>query len=428
MKIGWVICPMLWLGRPALAADPPEVAPEEGVSETVTGRKAAPLKASTTVTFPPVPQIKALQGMSYEQLGKLPHPTSAYSGAQALKMDVALIAGIQQGVELVYRRQYNQAIAHFHGLEKTWPNTALGPVSEALVWQARMLENFDFRYDVEYAAAAKRAKAGLEAAVKIPGNEAWEHFLLAAVVGVDSIHTMRKGSYLSALQDAFSAMDHIQKANALAPDFADLKIADGMYNYWRSVVTLSSNLLPDFSDRRSEGVAQMQLVEARGVFLGPAATLALAFTWLEEGNLKNALSCLQTNRRSYPDNVVNNLLVGSTYLYMKKVPNALAMFDEVLADDPSNRRAHYWKGVAYQTSLEWEKAGTEYKTYLNSEYMEKYQKSAAFFRLGQTYHHLKRFDEAEVSWKSAAGIDGNERAKAALNRLEQARKAGKVPD
>lgn len=407
---------------PALAAGEEEAAR----AETVTGRRAPPLQPAR-LDLPPPPPIQALKGMTLEQKANLPYPVTAYVGAEALGMDVALVADIQKGVDLVYRRSYNESIAHFTGVEKRWPGTGLGAVSETLVWQARMLENFDYRYDAEYAAASKRARAGLEAALKVPGMEGWEHFLLAGIVGVESIHAMRKGSYIGALQQAFSAMDHIQEANEAAPHFADLKIADGMYNYWRSVVTLSSDLLPDFEDKRAVGIAQLQLVEARGVFLGPAATLALAFTWIEEGNYKNALNSLLANRKAYPDNVVNNLLVASTWIFMGDHARGLAMLDEVLADDPRNRRAHYWKGVAYQATERYDEAIVAYKTYLNTEYMEKYQKSVAFFRLGQCYHRVDRHTDAELAWKSSVGIDGNDKAKAALDRLAAARKAGKIP-
>src|SRR5690606_28993051 len=138
------------------------------------------------------------------------------------------------------------------------------------------------------------------AALAIPGNEGWEHFLMAGVAGIEAIHTMRKESYLPALQLAFEAMDHVQRSKEAAPAFVDLLLADGMYNYWRTVVTMSTPLLPDFGDHRVEGIEQMQKVEIEGVFLGPPTTLALAFTWIEERKHRNALIACLKNQRAYP--------------------------------------------------------------------------------------------------------------------------------
>ena len=60
----------------------------------------------------------------------------------------------------------------------------------------------------------------------------------------------------------------------------DLKLGDGLYNYWRTVISRSVKGLPDFADKRL-GIEQMEYVQDNGIFLGPAATFALTYTWLK---------------------------------------------------------------------------------------------------------------------------------------------------
>ncbi len=351
---------------------------------------------------------------------------SAQRGAAQLSMDPAFVGGIQVGLEKLYRRDYAEAKAHFVALEGRFPHTGVAAVVDVLVWQAKMLENFDFQYDAQYRSASNVARESLDTALENPGNEAWEHFLYAGVIGIESIHTVRTGSYLPALQMAFEAMDHVTKTRELAPDFTDLLLADGMYNYWRTVLTESSRFLPDFGDKRALGLEQMQEVESRGIFLGAPSTLSLTFSYIEESRYDLALGRCQHNRSRYPDSVINNLLTGTTYLYLRKYGEALRVFDEVRSDAPENRRVRYWRGVALLRAGESASSEAEFKTYLTSPYLEAWHKSSTWWRLGQLYQRDKRFAEADAAYAEGVEIDGHASSKAALNSLREQRRRGTI--
>jgi len=355
-----------------------------------------------------------------------PLPADAYKGAVMLDMDPEFVNGVQHGLDLMYKRDYNGARDSFEALDGTFPGTAVGAVVDMLVWQALMLENFDFKYDKQYWTSSKAARDALDVAMAQPGNESWEHLLLASVLGVESIHTMRKTQYLQALNLAFQAMDHIEKARKANPDFIDLELADGMYNYWRSVVTMSTNALPDFGDERVKGLEQMQAVERNGVFLKPLATLALAFSWMEENEYRKAEAALGRNYSLFPESVVNNMVAGTNYIYMKNYEKALERFDLVLKADPKNQRVHYWKGVALLRSKKRAEALAEFETYLKYEHLEDYQKSWTLYRIGQVQRGNKEYAKAYESFKEANKVDGHKAAKAAMDRLKQRKKEGKI--
>lgn len=418
-----VLTLVLGLGT-AHAADP--VAPDEDAGEAperITGKAPPPLAREprpAELTFA-LPDAK-----SFDEYAALPYPHTTYLGAEMLHLDPMFVHGVQQGLELLYLRKYTEAREHFAKVETTFPGTATRAIADTLVWQALMLENFDYRYDKQYWTSSKQARRDLDAAAAVPGNEAWEHLAQAAIVGIESIHTMRKGGYLSALQLAFQAMEHIEKCRAAAPTFIDLKLADGMYNYWRSVVTMSSKVLPDFGDHRVEGIEQMTVVEDAGVFMAPMASLSLAFSWLEEGDMRRAGSACTKNRTKYPDNIINNLTCGTIYTYDRRYDDAITVLDRILVTDPANVRVHYVKGFALLKAGKLEEAKTELTTYLGSQYLEPYQKSAGNFRLGQVYTRMDAHAKAAESFQAAVKVDGNKNAKAALERLEQRRKDGKI--
>ena len=400
----------------SFAADPaPGSSPE--VNESLTGMKAPPISPlDIPVMGPPLPPaIAAKQAVS-----------SAQRGASQLHMDVDFVQGIQDGLDKVYRRDYPGAKEYFVRFEAKYPNSAVGSVADMLIWQALMLENFDYRYSAQYWQSSKAARLALDKALTIPGNEAWEHFLYGGVAGVESIHTIRTGSYLPALQLAFEALDQIQKTRELAPSFSDLLLADGMYNYWRSVLTMSSKIMPDFGDKRVEGLSQMKTVESSGIFLGPAATLGLTYSYLEESQYSEALAECQKNRSKYPDNVINNTLTGMTYIYLRKYPDALRLFAEVRKADPTNRRVRYWQGVAQLRAGQTAPAITEFTEYLQSDYLEDWQKAATHWRLGQAYQKDSRFLDADTEYAAATKLDNGSPAKAALDALRSQKKKGEI--
>jgi tetratricopeptide (TPR) repeat protein len=349
-----------------------------------------------------------------------------YEGGKQLHMAPSFIDLCRKGLGLLYGRAYRDTRAYFVELEELFPGTAVSAIADLLVWQAVMLENFDFRHDAQYQAASALAATKLEAALLEPGNEGWEHFMLAGVRGVAAIHDARQSRYLGALRLAFEAIDHVESVRKHAPTFVDLALADGLYNYWRTVITQRAKGLPDFGDRRQEGIVQVQSVETKGIFLAPPATLAMAFTWIEEEDFDKALEACERNRALYPDNLINEQMRGVVHLYRRKYSDALAAFDHVLAIDPKNKRAHYYRGMAFLRAGNSGEAQRAFETYLAFDYMEDYQRATAHYRLGQVFYREKRYADAEAQYLKAVGINGDDAAKRALDELRQERKAGTI--
>ena len=420
------------LSTAGFAAEPEPEAPTSPDAESGESKVASsPGKSPPAIPTTPVPVLdpdweKKRENMTKEDYAKQPYDNVSYIGAAALDMHPEFVYLIRQGLELLYLRDYSGARDYFEGLEERYPNTGVAAVIDTLIWQALMLENFDFKYDKQYWVSTKRAREDLDQALTVEGNEAWEHFLYTGIEGIEAIHTMRQSEYLKALNLAFSAMDHLQKSRELAPDFTDQKLADGMYHYWRTVVTMNSKVLPDFGDFRAEGLEEMQAVVARGVFLAAPARLSLAFSYIEEGDYKAAnVACIK-NRRRYPDNIINNLVTGSVFIYQKKYDSALRVYEEILEDDPQNRRVHYWRGLALLRSGHPNKAKEALDTYLAFEHLEPYQRSYTHYRIGQVHARLKQWAEAEAAYKASVKIDGHKGAKKALDRLKKQKKDGKI--
>jgi tetratricopeptide (TPR) repeat protein len=398
----------------ALAGDPE---PDDMDVEGVAGQSLPDITVPDSGPMPPPQRAIPADGR---------YPQVVLYGARVLDLEPTYVAETRAGFEMVFRREYKEARQHFVKLDQRYPGTGISGSVDALVWQALMLENFDFRYDRQYQVANKKALDDLADALKDPRHQAWEHFQMAGLQGVEAIHMVRKGNYLPALNLAFTAMDHIQAAREASPGFTDLDIADGMYNYWRTVVSMSSKMLPDFGDQRPLGIRQMQNVQQNGIFLSDPATLALAFSWLEERDFKRALAACAHGRQKYPDNVINNLLTGQTLIYLRRYEDAHAVFAEILQDAPENNRVHYYIGLAHLRKGSLNAAQAALQRYLGSDHLEDWQLGSTWYRMGQVHYRKKNYPMAYESYSQAVKANGHRPSKRAMDRMKRARKDGRI--
>lgn len=344
------------------------------------------------------------------------------SGAVQLGAHPQFVRECRAALDLIFRRDYRGARSAFSTLDRTWTDANIAAVADALIWQAIMLENWDFSQAAQWRASSGIAREKLTKALEKPGNDAWEHFLLGATAGIESIQAAREDKYLPALSLAFEAIDHIETAREVRPGFIDVKLADGLYNYWRTVLTKKSRVLPDFGDQRALGIQQMQEVESKGVFLGPAATFALQLTWQEEGDFAKAESAGKKAQALYPNNVINNMSLGQTYVAWRKYDAAMGEFQKIRTLDGTNKRVHYYIGLTYLRQGKHDEAEASLRAYLASDYLEKWQKSMTHYRLGQVFYARKDLDNAEVEFKAAVALDGNDNAKRGLTDVANARR------
>lgn len=338
--------------------------------------------------------------------------------ATQLGVDVELAGACVQTVELIYERKYPEAKRYIDEVQAYWPGVGIAPFGAALMYQALMFENFDFRYERQYTLAAEAATEELRRGLSTPGNDVLERFFLAAIQGIDAIHALRKGEYLAALNKAIAGMGDLKKVEETAPDFVDARLGDGLYLYWRSAITEQSSALPDFPDQRAAGVDAMKDVEKNGIFLRFGASLSLAYAYLEQKDYKLALDRCLYIRARYPGNVVNNMTLGRVYTALKRPNDALRIYDEILAAYPENQRSWYHKGVVYTELGRYPEAQAALETYLRFTEPPSDARAQAHFRLGIAQAHQGQTDQARQSFEASIRQDAtNPHARQALTRL-----------
>jgi len=386
-----------------------------------------PVEMSDTVSGQSVKTIeiedRTLNSSIYEDQMQGKYPKRIYDGARWLHMSADFVWSCWQVMDGLYQRDYKELHKVLHRVKEEYPGSGIAPVGRALMWQTLMLENFDFRYEMQYKTSLNYARQELEQAMLVPGNDSWETFLMGAILGIDAIHELRKEDFLDAINQGYEAVKFIERAKKKAPMFVDSQLGDGLWLYWRSLIASNIPGIPIFTDDRKEGIEMMQKAERHSVFLRPAASHALTYTWIEERKMKLALETGRRLRKVYPNNVINLQVLGRVEMYNKKYKASEKTFRHVLKVSPKNQRAHFYLARLFLRMNRFKEAETEIETYLKFDTNDN-QKGYAYYYKGHILMGQKRFSEAAKAYDQAWKVN---KVKSSKEKAENARlKAAKA--
>jgi len=336
--------------------------------------------------------------------------------AASLDVDVALVAAAAEGLEFIYGRDYRAARSHFAEMDDTYPGHALENLGKLLIFQSLMLENFDFRFETQYQTYSTRALEEIEAALAEDGNTKWELFIRGGVLGLEAVHLMRKGDYIASLQRGLDAMGTLERLETMAPDFVDLKLGDGLYKYWRSAVARKSSLIPDGEDERLAGIEIIREVERSGVFVAPAATLALAAIRMEESKPRAALRHIRRFGATYPSSVINKLLESRMLIRLRRYEPALAALNSVVAIDTDNHRVHIYRATVLLRTGVLDEAHAAIDTYLSMPLTDG-ARAAGLHKKGDVFFRARNYNEAIAQYQAAIDLNNYAPSRRLLTRV-----------
>jgi len=340
-----------------------------------------------------------------------------FTGENPLGVARAEFRFAQEGMELIYERRYLEALEVFEVAGVEFPDSPLGSVGRSLVYQAMMIENYDFAWDAPYRSEFAEAKDSLRMARRSGHNRSWIYFMNAVHLGVDAMYDIRKGEYVSALNKAWDAIEDIKKLHRLEPEFHDAKLALGLYNYWRTAITERVPYLPRFGNHREEGLRQMREARMHGFLCSAPASMALTYSYVEGRKWAEATSEAQWAQTRYPNNIINQMTLARVYRQKKDYSKALEAFERVLQIDPDNKRVHFHIGeVHYKSRNSNDKAKASYTHYLSTAPPPELR-AHSYYRLGLLERRVRNYDAA-IAWFEKA-IDTWPRFKAASKRLKE---------
>ena len=344
-----------------------------------------------------------------------------FTGENPLGVSRAQFAATQEGMDLIYQRRYPEALQVFEEAGVDFPDSPLGPVGRGLVWQAVMFENYDFSHERAYMTEYGDAKERFKRARRGSGEpKAWLDFLEAVHLGIDAMWDIRHEQYLPAFDKAWDALELVKKVERAEPDFVDVQLATGMYDYWRTAITEQVGTLPSFGDHRAEGLVKMQRAKKDGLLARAPASLVLTYTYLDQRDYDAAIAEAKWAQERYPGNLLNELTLGRVYRRARKWEEGLASFDRVLEIDPNNKRVWFHIGEVHYKSRRNNTAAKEaYEHYLSTKPIPDYE-AHTLYRLGMLERRARRYDQA-ISYLERA-VELAPKFKTAIDRLEEVKK------
>ena len=167
--------------------------------------------------------------------------------------------------------------------------------------------------------------------------------------------------------------------------------------------------------------------EQNSVFLRPAAAHALTYTWIEEGEKKNAIHTAETLRKMYPNNIINLQVLGRAYMYNRQYKDAEKAFLQVMEIDTDNQRVHYYLARLYMRQKRYDEAEKKLNQYLAFDLMKNHEGYAHYF-LGRLLQRQQKWDQAISSFEQAHKVAGIKNAKRRIEYLQKKKNQQKKND
>ena len=417
---------------------PPKTAPTEAASATTpgsapTGAAAEPTNGAPAATTGGTLGARKGEKAVKNALGNTtdaevlawmnrPYDAASYRVAEALAADAKLVDRVRDLTRMVAAREYPDAEQAIGFLEKDFPKAGAAGFGRVLLGHARMAENADFDGEDAWRVSVGQARTGLEAALKTPGNDAFEELLLASVVGMEALQSARHETWTDALARSRDAAAHVERARAKAPALTDLGYFDGVSLVVQSVAVTRGGITG--ADRTDEGVVKLTAAERAGNLVGPAASLALARAHLDRKDPRAALDRALFLRQSFPQNVANNLVLAQAYLDLGQPGDALRTCKEVLATSPDNRLVHLLRGTALLRQGQFDEADEALARFVAFPQVTTAQKGLAMTRQARVLVRRGKEKKAIDHLEATITATDSPEAKALLARLRDGKGEG----
>ncbi len=264
----------------------------------------------------------------------------------SVNVHAGLIEDAKRGEELMFQRNYAEAVAVFQKIEADYPDSPTGSFGQMAAWQIQMFENLDFRFRSEFEAAEKKFERQASQLLKDYPSD-WDMFISGAGYGMRGFFYARDGKWFRALGSAVRAVQILKRLNWEDPNYIDAYLGLGMYEYWRSVFTKKIRFLPFFSDHRQAGIEQVEMVVAKGKFANEMAEANLAFIFSSEKDFARSREIVDRYLKKYPKNVILRQLSGDIFINLKKFDKAAVEYKKIYEIDPALTKALYRLGRIY---------------------------------------------------------------------------------
>lgn len=258
---------------------------------------------------------------------------------------------IQQGLESILDRHYEAAEEIFSELQRNFPGHPIGLLGKMAIYQARMYENFDWKYQQDFEKAAQENHQLSRATLNNKRSRPKDLLAAAASFALESYHEARKDNFLKALNltnQVARCLNRIRAQDPHLEETHDRLLGLGLYDYWKSVAVLKFRFIPMlwlYQDRRERGLARVNEVIQQGPYLAPVAKLAKAMILLEKNEHRQGIELARGFLKEHPRNIIMKNFLGIFLVKDKQFNPAEKIFAQIRREAPEVHLPSYYAGV-----------------------------------------------------------------------------------
>ena len=287
---------------------------------------------------------------------------------------------IDQGLEILYQGQYQEAIDTFDAFINRHPQNPAGYFFKAGAYQLRSMAYETNAWDAIQGALLDSSLELANKAVATDRRDPWAFFIRGGTYAYRAAIKVRSKDYFSALSNGLSAVSDLNKAAALDPQLYDAYMGIGSFHYFRTKATSVLKWLPFIGDNRERGIAEIKLAVEKGRYSKVMAQNGLAWIYVDYEKYPLALEQARQLETSYPQN----------HVFFWIAPEV------------------YWR------TKQWDKGSAGYARLLKlldqSQPMNNFNRVVVGSRLAKCYYQEKKYQEALEASQKALGLALDERS------------------
>lgn len=264
---------------------------------------------------------KAALFLSLLVISAAPPPAAAKTHREAL---------IRHGVEATSRGLYSDALEDFRKLVQDAPKEPEGYFFLASVYNV-LAGHFEVPpYREGFEKNIHKALEISEARIRKNPNDAKSHMIAGLTMGMLSMDSVRRKSYLQAFLRSRKTNRYLERAIELDPGMDDAYYALGLYYFWRVRAKWFRVFSPLFGNSAETGLKYIRRTAERGKWLRDLARIELVYALYSEKKFEEARRMVSALIKQYPEQPHYRFAYAESFYAEKKYERAKKEFRIVL--------------------------------------------------------------------------------------------------
>lgn len=238
---------------------------------------------------------------------------------------------LSRGIELIFNDQYEEGLAIFDRLQRTYPDHPAPYFFRAATYQNWMSSIRVKRFEKEL---EENVRLAIEKGYELLKREddPWLHFYIGAAYGYRAFNQFRKHDWIGAYIDAKKGVEEFRKALTKNPNLYDVYLGLGSYHYWRTAKSRFIRIIAFWmSDKRELGLRQLEFSIEHGLYAKHQASYNLIAAYFDYGRYEKAMDILDRTLESKDSPGISDLYYkGRLLAKFERWLEAESVFREIL--------------------------------------------------------------------------------------------------